>query len=177
MSANHLTISLTEFRIRIARECRDAAAMTPQFPQISRSMQIIIPPLTFFQREWMTFWTDYRRSRALVNYNDTFCDLVAATAANECNWIAGRRTARTGQDATAALFEARIEIHQAPFMGIVHSKHCTCLFAYTTAGGTSAAAEPAYHLAFWEPQQTGDQFLYCPFQSALKRIDLYDVLL
>lgn len=162
-----LYIPTTDLRQRIAQECREYT--TPQFPQFVRSMQILVPHLDFFRIEFFSWWRGYCRTRGLVNFNDSYCDLIAGVAVAEMNWCAGHHAAATRQDCTAALFEARIDIHTAPFLNIVHGKHSTCLFAYTVNGHE-------YDLAFWEPQNLRE-FIYAPIHSALERVDLYDVLL
>lgn len=163
-----LVTSHLEFRQRLLAETRDV--MSPQFPLIPRSLEIVIPSLSFFQNEWFNFWTTYRRDRGLINFNNTFCDLVAGIAVAEANWCAGHLTQQTGRDATIAMFEARVDIHTRPFMGIDPCRHCNTLFAYTVDNHN-------YDLAFWEPQQNEKQFIYAPIASALNALDLYDVLL
>jgi hypothetical protein len=159
-----MIVSIGDFKDRIRRECRDFN--TPEFPQLSRATSIFIPHLDWFRKEWFRYWCDYKE----VHQLSRLCNLVAGVASAEANWCGYLHSVKTGQNYTVALFEARLQIHRPPLLGIHDGSHSNCLIAFTEDGST-------YELALWEPQSPETTpFRYALLKDALTRADLFDVL-
>jgi hypothetical protein len=155
--------------------------MSPQPPQIVRSKTVLIPSLSFLQGAWFEYWNNARRALGYLDKNDrpfnplgAFCENIAGRAVVEMCHKAGELAGATGIDATAGIFEVRIDIQTESFMGVRRGKedgnHSTCLVAFTRDG-------VGYELAFWEPQQDPKEFRYEDFKESLDRVGVYDVLL
>jgi hypothetical protein len=161
-----MIVTTTDLKQRIQQECRDSA-LTPQFPMLSRSTEVFIPHLDWFKKQWFSFWCEYKASRNLKQ----LCNLVAGVASAEGNWCAWLHSMKEGGRYTIPIFEARVQIHRPPLLGIYDGAHSNCLIAFTEDG-------ESYQLALWEPQQPETTpFRYALLKDALSRCDLYDILL
>jgi hypothetical protein len=155
-----------EVRAAIVKACR--AYSTPSFPEIVRSDFVLIPHLNYFKKDWQPWWVGILDKDYPKGNNGFFCDLFAGHAVVECNKIAFIHCQANNVDATAGMFEVRVNINKSLLTVPAGENHCTCLILYTLDHET-------FQIAAWEPQSI--KFAMLPFEDALDRADYRDCFL
>lgn len=86
-----IIIRSEEFQSRIAQVFPSA-----RFPRVPRSLRVAIVHRKFFEQRWRSWWAGFRRSRGLTYFNPGMCNLIAASAAVEFDFMVNKEAARTG---------------------------------------------------------------------------------